>query len=194
MRPARSHSAAWGGRTAPTGRIVPGQQGHACPSMSYTRASSFAQLVRYGTGSAGTTFRSACLLGRAEGSGGRPLGRVTPEAGADEQPDPLNAHATRGDDERTQLRRRAEHPGVPDLVLTRWRHQPGEPAHQGEWMQDQVPLSAPHWAAEGQAHAILIERLELRFGEGRPRDVEAELLPPLSVSGRHAHSGIDLPP
>ena len=34
MRPARSHSAASGGRTAPTGRIVPGQQGQLCPSTS----------------------------------------------------------------------------------------------------------------------------------------------------------------
>ena len=32
------------------------------------------------------------------------------------KPDPLNAHATRGDDERTQLRRRGEDAGVAELV------------------------------------------------------------------------------
>lgn len=55
-RPARIHCLAWGRRRAPTGRIVPGQQGQACPSTSYPGTNSCAQLVRYET--AGTTFRS----------------------------------------------------------------------------------------------------------------------------------------
>ena len=66
--------------------------------------------------------------------------------------------------------------------------------YQRQRMEDEVALSAAHRAAEGQAHSNFIDHLELRFGKGRPRDVETELQPPLLVPGGHAHPGIDLPP
>jgi hypothetical protein len=104
----------------------------------------------------------------------------------------LHADATCGDDRRSEGGVGGEKSGVSDLVLARRGDEPGEPAEQGERMEDDLLLPAPEGAPELESNTLLVEPLELSFCEGRSRDVADELLPADLVAGSYSHLRVHL--